>query len=295
MVDVGSNSVLLLVAEKVDGAWKPLLETSEVTALGEGTRSTGLLGEKGMAATLAAISRAFARAIELNADNVVAAVTMAGRIAKNTPDFIERARAQGTPVEVISGDREAELGLAAVLNDPAFAAVDRLSVIDVGGQSTEIVVAEPAVKTPIFARSFAIGTLALRETVLSAENPPPQALLAASVQIDEVLGDATFPESAGEAVTLGATGTNLISIRDRIEPWDPARVHGATLDLEEVSRAVGWLSSMTDAERAALVGIEKGREKTIHIGALILERALNALHKESCRVSVRGWRYGLLD
>jgi exopolyphosphatase/guanosine-5'-triphosphate,3'-diphosphate pyrophosphatase len=72
-------------------------------------------------------------------------------------------------------------------------------------------------------------------------------------------------------------------------------VHGAYLDYEEVSKAVGWMSRMTDAERAAIVGMERGREKTLHLGALILERALHAFRALGTRVSVRGWRHALLE
>jgi exopolyphosphatase/guanosine-5'-triphosphate,3'-diphosphate pyrophosphatase len=77
--------------------------------------------------------------------------------------------------------------------------------------------------------------------------------------------------------------------------WDPTRVHAAWLDYEEVSKAVGWLCGMTDAERAAVPGLERGREQTIHIGALILERFLHAIRSLGTSVSVRGWRHALLE
>ncbi len=77
--------------------------------------------------------------------------------------------------------------------------------------------------------------------------------------------------------------------------WDPDVVHGSYLDYEEISRFVGRTMRMTDAERAAMIGIEKGRERTIHIGALIVERALLALKAEGIYVSVRGWRHAMLE
>ena len=96
-------------------------------------------------------------------------------------------------------------------------------------------------------------------------------------------------------MVLGATGTNLVSIREKLKAWEPDKVHGAVLDYEEISRAVGWLMPMTDAQRRDVPGMEPGREKTIHIGALILERFLFALRASSCGVSVRGWRHALLE
>ena len=297
IVDVGSNSILLLVAERRGDDWEPVLETTAVTALGEGTKETGLLGETSMVATLLALKEAFDQASQAGAQDVLARATMAARIARNTDDFLARAAAQGTPVEVLPGEEEARLGLLAVTTDPTFAAQDSVSMIDVGGHSTEIVLArrERDIWHENFRRSFAIGTLGLRGSLLNEESPSFSARLAAAVEVDGHLAPlAEVAPTSDVTVTLGATGTNLASIRDRARDWNPQRVHGAHLSYEEISKAVGWLSGLTDSERSQVPGVEPGRERTIHIGALILERAMHALRVEGCRVSVRGWRHALL-
>ena len=296
VIDVGSNSVLLLVAQRLNDDWLPVLETSRVTGLGAETKKTGVLGEAGMTSTLAALKDAFTDAQEAGAESVDAAATMAARIAKNARQFLDRAELQGTPVTILSGEREADLGFRSVADDPAFAAHRKLSIVDVGGHSTEIVTAEReggdwAVR---FRRSYPIGTLALRSGALAAENPDSMARIHAVAEIDDTFGLAYRPGEAGHAVALGATATNLVTIREAMTEWDSALVHGVHLDYEEVGRSVGWLSAMTDAERAQIVGIERGREHTLHIGVLILERALFALRVEGCSVSVRGWRHALL-
>lgn len=295
-MDVGSNSVLLLVAELQNGAWVPVIETTAVTGLGAGTKQSGLLSEEGMVDTLAALARAREFAADHGVGDVLYGGTMALRIAQNTEEFLQRARAQSTPVTVVSGEDEAQLGFWAVAEDPLFSAADRISIIDPGGHSTELVTAD---RTPggweiRFRRSYPIGALGLRESVLTGESPNFAARLSALAEIDRMIGLDYRPGQGGLAVVLGATGTNLISMRDRLLTWQPDRVHGATLDYEEVGRAVGWLCDMTDAERAQVPGLEPGREKTIHGGALILERFLNALHVLDCRVSIRGWRHALL-
>lgn len=297
VIDVGSNSVLLVVEERTDGQWRTIQEAAEVTALGEGTKSTRLLGEPGMAATLAAVARMYEQAHANGAGEVVAAATMAARIAENTPEFLHRAAAQGTPIVVLSGDDEAEYGFRAVADDPTFARFDRLSIVDPGGQSTEMVTADRGEGdwTIRFRRSFPIGTLGLRSEILCAEASDPSSILAASAAIDDVISLCYRPGEVGELVVLGATGTNLVSIRDRLEAWQPEKVHGAYLDFEEISRAVGWMMPMTDAERRAIVGMEPGRERTIHIGALVLERFLNATGAPGAWVSVRGWRHAVLE
>jgi exopolyphosphatase/guanosine-5'-triphosphate,3'-diphosphate pyrophosphatase len=296
VLDVGSNSVLLLVEEQTASGWKPVYEDTRVTSLGEGTKESGLLSEAAISRTLLGIQELWTLAKEHDAEDIRAAATMAARLANNTPDFLARAERQGTPVSVLPGDEEAHLGFLAVANDPAFTAA-RISIADIGGQSTELVTAERSNNgwTFLFRRSFSLGTLGLRGGVLHEEAPGIAATLRSVQEIDDIFGMCYLPGQCGEVVTLGATGTNLISIRDKMTQWNPDLVHGAVLDYEEVSKAVGWMFRMTDAERAAIVGIEPGREKTLHIGALILERAMFAFRASECRVSVRGWRHALLE
>jgi exopolyphosphatase/guanosine-5'-triphosphate,3'-diphosphate pyrophosphatase len=297
VVDVGSNSVLLTVCERTECGWREVFYSSEVTGLGTDTRKTGLLQEDAQERTLAAIRTAFKRAGELEAV-CVAAATMAVRIAKNDRGFLDRAVAQGTPIIVLSGDEEAHFGLEAVMRDPEFALHQTVSVIDPGGHSTELAT---AVRTPsgfdvAFRKSFPIGALGLREGPMGTDSPDPRARLTAAVELDDALGLEYMPGQAGTAVALGATPTNLVSIRNApLGAGAEQQIHGQYLDFEEVSRAVAWMCEMTEPERASIPGLERGREKTIHIGALVLERCLNALHVLGCYVSVRGWRHAMLE
>lgn len=291
VIDVGSNSVLTTV---LDG-WTVAFESSAVTGLGTGTRASGLLAEDAMQRTLAALREGHAEARKWHAELVLARATMAARIAGNADEFLARCAEQGTPVEILSGEEEARLGLLSVTADPAFATSRRLSTIDVGGHSTELATADREGDSwrRAFERSYPVGTLALRGGALRAETLSAAELLNASAEIDQTIGLAYRPAECGTVVVLGATGTNLVAIRERMTKWDPEAVHGATLDYEEVGRATGWLASMTDRQRAEVPGMEAGRETTMHLGALILERFLFGLRAESCRVSTRGWRHAL--
>lgn len=294
---MGSNSVLLLVARREAGEWQVLREATWVTALGEGTKTTGILNEPNQLATLAALKEAKALAEQVGPHEWRAGGTMALRIAENAPEFLARAEAQGTPVEIVSGEAEAELGFEAVATDPLFASESRLSIIDPGGQSTELVLARQTDLgwEPEYRKSFPVGALGLRETLMSEPSPDAAARFRATAHLDQLLEDVPSGLEAGRVVALGATGTNLISIREKLENWQPERVHGQVLDYEEISRACAWLMDMDDVARGSLVGIERGREKTIHIGSLILERFLYALKSEACTVSVRGWRHAYLE
>jgi exopolyphosphatase/guanosine-5'-triphosphate,3'-diphosphate pyrophosphatase len=295
VIDVGSNSVLRLVSA-VDGEWNSIYEDTRVPALGESTKQTGLLGERGMSETLSALREFFKSAREHGATQILAGATMAARIATNAGNFLIRAREQGTPVFILSGEEEADLGFRAVAEDPLFRNQARISIIDPGGHSTELVTADSVnSRWQIqFRKSFPIGTLAMRGGAFQDERVTVASTFKGVEELDRVIGMTYRPGECGECVVLGATGTNLISIREKLDHWQPERVHGAHLDYEEVSKAYGWLSAMSDSERAQVQGMEPGREKTIHLGALILERFLFALRAEYVRVSTKGWRHALL-
>ncbi|MCH7904545.1 MAG: hypothetical protein IH944_08265 [Armatimonadetes bacterium] len=297
VIDVGSNSILLLVAEFDGSGWRTVFESSEVTGLGTGLGSGGELQPESMSRTLDAIAEANKRAAGFGAAKVTAVGTMALRIASNCDEFREKAAAQGTPVEVISGEREAELGLLCVLEDPVFASHECISIVDPGGHSTEIVIAQRDGDSwsTLSSTSYRIGALGLCDEVLGYDSPNGGQRLAATSQIDSALSAQPPASEPNVAVTLGATGTNLVTMRERMTTWDAALVHGAYLSYSDVGSAVGTLCDLTAAERAGLPGLEKGRELTIHAGALILERCLYLLRVEGCFVSTRGWRHALLE
>jgi exopolyphosphatase/guanosine-5'-triphosphate,3'-diphosphate pyrophosphatase len=248
-----------------------------------------------MGYTLLVLKEFFEAARQHGATEIRAGATMAARIATNSEAFLSRARAQQTPVEIISGQLEANLGFQAVAGDPLFAHHPRLSIVDPGGHSTELVTANQTSSgwEIAFSRSFPVGTLGLKSGI--GEAMSAMEVLRTVSAIDDTLGLAYRPGESGVVVALGAAATNLISIREKLTHWDANRVHGTYLDYEEISKAAGWLMPMTDVERAQILGMEPGREATVHLGALILERFLHALRVLGCYVSVRGWRWAWLD
>jgi exopolyphosphatase/guanosine-5'-triphosphate,3'-diphosphate pyrophosphatase len=297
-IDVGSNSVLLLIGERRSGNWTIIHEATNVSSLGAETVRTKKLSPEGIDNTLRALKEFFEEAHRRGCNDVRAAATMAARIADNTDEFLRAAEDQDTPLFVLSGDDEALLGFESVASDPEFSHYPRLTIVDVGGQSTELKTASSENSTDWkehFKKSFSVGTLRLRGGTLHSERPTPEEIMNAVKEIDDAIGLQYGSGEAGQAVSIGATGTNLVSIRERLPEWTPERVHGAYLEYGEISRAAGELMRLSEADRRALVGIERGREGTLPAGALILERFLYAIRVPGCLVSVRGWRYGLLE
>lgn len=298
VIDIGSNSVLLLIAESTESGWQPTEERSEVTGLGRGLKPNTPLDPASRAKTLEAIANFIQMAKEHSCQKIVAAGTMAVRIATDGSEFIQQVQNLGIEAQILSGADEARLSLKSVCDDPLFSNSQIITCIDPGGHSTEIAVAtrtDGKEFQQVHGHSASIGALGLMQTAFTEERASFKHRLAATEQIDDAIGQRFLPKMAGTVVTVGATGTNLVSIREKLETWDPGFVHGQQLGYEEISKEVDRLSSMDTAERSQLVGIEPGRAATIHIGALILERCLFAVGAETCFVSTKGWRHALLD
>lgn len=295
VIDVGSNSVLLAVCEDQDGVWVPADGLSAITALGEDMKATGLLKPEAIERTVETVRSQIAFCVERFGCKPLIAATMAVRMAKNQQDFIAAGQKAGFETLVLSGEQEAQLGFESVANDPLFSDCSRISIIDPGGQSTEITIAQRTTEgwEVLFKRSFPVGTLGLRTT--NFPNPVPNSLelMQACVDIDDIFGFCCLPNQCGEVVVLGAAGTNLVGLELQLKDWQPELIHGFELGYETVSRYVEALMFMSDEQRSHIAFLEEGREKTVHLGALILERAMFALRAESTKVSVRGWRHAL--
>jgi len=294
-VDVGTNSVLLLVAQRTaDGALRPVREEAEITRLGRGVDRTGLLSAEGMEATLEVLARFAALAREDGARALVVTATSAARDARNGDEFLTRAADRtGARVEILSGDEEARLSYLAVSHDFAAEAGEAgLLAIDVGGGSTEFIHGRgPQV---LFRRSLDIGSVRLTERCVRGDPPA----LAEQEAIRQLVRGAlaTLPAFPGEVRVGGVAGTvtSLFAIGHAIEPYDAARVQGGWLPLEEVVRVRTRLCALPLAERRVLPGMQPRRADVLPAGALLFETALAHLRASGARVSDRGLRWGIL-
>ncbi|HZI11780.1 MAG TPA: Ppx/GppA phosphatase family protein [Myxococcus sp.] len=294
-IDVGTNSVLLLVAERTpEGRFTPVLERAEITRLGRGVDASRMLSAEGMEATLQVLESFAREARELGAGGIAVSATSAARDAKNGAEFMAAAKARaGVTVEIISGELEAQLSFAAVHADFGPQAAGPLLVLDIGGGSTEFIYGAPSGQVG-FRHSFDVGSVRMSERFvrtdpLSAEDRS---------RVEAHLRDTfrTLPPPPPGAVLVGVAGTvtTAYAVQHAVEPYDAERVHGGTLTLAELEALVGRLCAMPLEQRRALPGMQPKRADVIPAGALILLEAVRALGLRECRVSDRGLRWGLL-
>jgi exopolyphosphatase / guanosine-5'-triphosphate,3'-diphosphate pyrophosphatase len=286
VVDIGTNSTRLLVAEVEGETLTELERRTTVTRLGEGLEATGRLSDAAMARVSEALAGYRAALDELGAERVVAVATSAMRDAANGPQFRDDIeRRFGLDARTISGDEEARLTFlgATAGRDPGAATL----VIDIGGGSTEFVVGHPG-GDPEFHISTRMGSVRQTERHLHGD-PPTAGELAALAQDAraiveaDVLADLRTGVDAGIAVA--GTATSLAAIDQELDPYDPERVHGYRLTAASCERLLGRLAELTVAQRRDVPGLHPDRAPTIVAGAGILLESMRACGLDEIEVS----------
>jgi len=290
-IDVGTNSVLLLVAKRPGAAhFEPVLERAEITRLGKGVDATGALDPERLAHTAQVIAAFAGDARRLGARGIACVATSAARDAKNGADFFKAVRDQaGLVPEIISGDEEAELSYLAA--EQAFPGGSKV-VIDIGGGSTEFVYGEGGRVS--YRRSFDLGSVRLTERHLRHDPPTKEERAQVVTTLDDAYAALPPMPSGAQVVGIAGTVTTLCAVARGVEPYDGAKVHGQVLSRADIERLSAQLCAMSSADRARLPGMHPKRADVIAAGAMVLSRALAKLGADAVRVSDRGVRWGLL-
>jgi exopolyphosphatase / guanosine-5'-triphosphate,3'-diphosphate pyrophosphatase len=286
VVDIGTNSTRLLVADVEDGAAVELERRTIVTRLGEGVDATGRLSDAAMGRVDEALE-GFREVIDrLGAERVVAVATSAMRDAENGPAYRDHVRDRfGIEARTISGDKEASLTFRGATAGRAEGAPT--VVVDIGGGSTEYVVGRPR-EDPAFHLSTRMGSVRHTERFL-AEDPPRQEELAelrrdaARIVTEEV--PAEFRDSTEHGIAVAGTATTLAAIDQELDPYDPDRVHGYRLELDSCERMLAMLAALPLEERRRVTGLHPDRAPTIVAGAAILAESIRAFGLDGIEIS----------
>ncbi len=290
VIDVGTNSARLLVAEVAGGRVSQLERRSQVTRLGRGVDLSGRLSAEAIEDACGAIGGYVAAYEELGVDVVDAIATSAVRDAGNGGAFIAELRERfSLSARVLDGEEEARLTyLGASSERPP--AVPTL-VVDIGGGSTELIVGTG--EEVSFHASLQAGVV--RHTERHVASDPPTALeleaLAADVrgQIEAAVAGAPGAEAG---IAVAGTPTSLAAVEMELEPYDPDRVHGHVLHLPSIQRMLSRLASIPLSERAQIPGLHPDRAPTIVAGVVILVEAMRAFGLDRIEVSEHDILYG---
>jgi exopolyphosphatase/guanosine-5'-triphosphate,3'-diphosphate pyrophosphatase len=292
-IDVGTNTALLLVARvAADGKIETLAERAEITRLGRGIGGDGALGAEGIARTLEAL-RGYAEIARGHGAKIAAVGTEALRRAPNAAAFLgPAAEILGSPIEVIDGAREAALTFRAVATAFPDALAGDLVVLDIGGGSTEIVIASGGAVR--FKVSLPLGSVRFTEKFIRHDPPRADEIAAVREAVDHAIAAVPFPPAGATLVGVAGTVTSLAAMAESLASYDPLRVHGYRLSRASLAGQIARLAGATQAERERMVGLDPRRADVILAGALILDGLATAAGAAEVRVSDRGIRWGLL-
>ena len=283
VVDVGSNSVNLLLSEGVSESGPEGERFTTVTGLRRRAAPDGTIAEDALARLDDCLAGYAERLAAFRPARVVAVGTSAVRDAPNADRVGEVVtRRLGTPLRVLSGHEEATLAFAGA----RLAAEDDAPVmlVDVGGGSTELVRGGPA--GPEAAVSLQLGTVRHTERYL-CDDPPTAEQLAALRAEARAMAVSALEAIGGPAEAIGAAGTITTLAAIDLGGYHRERIHRHRLSLARIEDLGARLAAMTLAERRSVPGLEPARAGVIVAGALIVAAVLDAAALEGLMVSER--------
>jgi exopolyphosphatase/guanosine-5'-triphosphate,3'-diphosphate pyrophosphatase len=295
VVDIGTNSTRLLIADVQDGRVTELERRSTVTRLGQGVDATGCLAPEAEQRVFATLTE-YARAIEAHGcDTRTAVMTSAVRDAANGARFAAEVRGSfGLDARTLSGDDEAKLTFLGATAGRPPGDDTRLLVVDIGGGSTELVVG--AAGEVSFHASTQNGVVRHTERHIAHDPPKPDEIeaLAADVRADLATRlPAEVREHVGEVVAVAGTATSGAAIDLALEPYDSTRVEGHVLTRASVEVILTRLAAMALENRRSVAGLHPDRAPTIVAGMIILLEVLDAFGRDRVTVSDRDILWGV--
>lgn len=287
VVDIGSNSTRLLIAELHDHRIKEIVRHSEVTRLGAGVDADGHLRADAMQRVFKTLDGYRTEIAAHHCDRAVAVLTSAVRDSANGDEFAKQVRDRyGLEPHVLSGDDEARLTFLGATSERDDSDRTRTLVLDIGGGSTELVIG--AGSEVMFHVSTQAGVVRQTERHLHDDPPSPAQLRQLAADAGQLLGEAV-PASRREGVQRGiavaGTATSLAAIAQKLDPYDPERVHGYRLSAGECDRILGELSRLPLAERRQVAGLHPDRAPTIVAGVSILREVLSLFGLRQIEIS----------
>jgi exopolyphosphatase/guanosine-5'-triphosphate,3'-diphosphate pyrophosphatase len=290
VIDVGTNSARLLVADVAEGRVSPVERRSTVTRLGRGVDLSGRLSAEAVEDACAAIGEYVSLYEELGAESVDAIATSAVRDADNGGAFVAELRERfALSTRVLDGEEEARLTYLGATSERPPA--EPTLVVDIGGGSTELIVGTGDEIS--FHTSLQAGVVRHSERHIATDPPTVIELeaLAADIRglIEAAVGDGV---EAGAGIAVAGTPTSLAAVEMRLEPYDPARVHGHLLSLTSIQRMLSQLASTPLSGRIAIPGMHPDRAPTIVAGVVILVETMRAFGLDQIEVSEHDILYG---
>ena len=281
VIDMGTNSTRLAVAEWSDRGLQMVETKVAETRLGEGLGSECRIKPIPLARNVEAVQQFVKRAGELGVEDIRITATSAVRDAVNKEEVKQAiGQAAGVPLEILPGEMEARLSYLGASGD--FLHWNRpLAVLDIGGGSTELVY---PLKDEIHSASVNMGAVRLLEhDELRGQ---------VDIVLRGLLAQPLPPQCA--LIAVGGTNTCLMAMELGLTRYDGSKIHGQCLSKARVDAWCQRVLSMTQEERIQIPGMKEKRADIMPYGVLILQQAMELLDMQEVCISDKGLVYGLL-
>ncbi len=291
-IDIGTNTVLLFIAEVEGGELKPLFEIETIVGLGKGLHRSGVLSPESMNRGYETLNQYSERCQRMGVQQIFAVGTSALREANNAGEFLGRVKERlGLSIEVISGEEEAQLSYLAVARD--FHESERsILVVDVGGGSTEFILGKGDQTTQWV--SLPLGSVRFTEQFLVSDPVQEEEWNRMEKEIHRLFVDLPQSGVSPSMVAVGGTATTLASVELGLKEFNADKIHHFVLTKEALSNQLSFYRSRTIDERRKIPGLFHNRADVILAGGAILYFAMEESKCPSVLISCHGIRYGLL-
>jgi exopolyphosphatase/guanosine-5'-triphosphate,3'-diphosphate pyrophosphatase len=292
VIDIGTNSTRLFVADVAGGRVERIERESRVTRLGRGVDLSGQLSSEAIEETCDAIADYVGICREAEVGAIDAIATSAVRDAENGDAFVAELRERfALSARVLDGEEEARLTYLGATAERE--SVESAVVIDIGGGSTELIVGHG--DRIDFHTSLQAGVVRHTERHIAADPPTTSELEALASDVRNLIEGAIADRPVGrttKGIAVAGTPTSLAAVELELDPYDPERVHGHRLSLAAIQRLLSSLAAAPLPERAAIVGLHPDRAPTIIAGVVILIEAMRAFDLDEIEVSEHDILYG---
>jgi exopolyphosphatase / guanosine-5'-triphosphate,3'-diphosphate pyrophosphatase len=292
-IDVGTNTVLLLVARKDSrGAVVPVVDVQQVPRLGTGVDAHRRLHPEAMQRVIAVLGDYCSIAASHGVERIVACATSAVRDAVNRDEFVTLVRRlTGLHLEILSGEEEALWSYHGAIS--GIPSIGSCLVLDIGGGSTEMIAGNAQCITSRV--SLNIGAVRLTERCFRHDPPLQQEIADASGLISSALDAVTmevFPNT--RLIAVAGTPTSLATLSLGLPDFSLEAVAGLEMNRSQIEDQWNRLRRLPSAEIRKLSNVMDGRADVITAGTLILRMVMDRLGLQALTVSERGLRYGLV-
>jgi len=292
-IDIGSNTVLLLIAEVNGSEIIPIVNEYRIPRISSCLSKTGIISEESITKLFKVLTEYKSIIDEHNCEKIIVNGTQALRVAGNSQVILSKIKSQfNFDLNIVTGDTEALYSFKGALS--SFTDNNNYVMIDIGGASTEIVFGNRS--DIFFKKSFPIGVVVSKEKYLLTNPPTDEEIIIFNEKLNKIFNElAAIDFQNSQIIAVAGTPTTLSALKLGMEEYSESKIEQSIItdtDLDYFKNKFMKLSYLDIKYHYSPIIV--GREDVILAGTIILEHLMNLFKTDKLFVSGRGLRYGAI-